>query len=202
MKLLIDKTTGDISVRLTKTLEGGDTTTIPVSTKENLKNWYPFNINYQYVYSESQGRAYLKELGKSENNSIARPLITPLGSSNLKFMEFRNKNKPYNSLVSKRNKYIISRAKSLLKIKTIEDVYVMKDLDVAFERIGKAIDSIKNGVEERLVKSEEIPMHHFYSEEGFSDTFIMKNMTKDEQELLWELGEMYSMLVLMKKLIR
>lgn len=164
--------------------------------KMNVHYWYPFNINFSYKYSSSKDYMYLvKEKGYTGDNHYKVDVL--------------KKTKPldkrggvmFHPYVYKRNKKIISRAKEL-NIPVITDSFNLEIVEDGFAQIGVLIHTLKNRVEDRVSDKYGLDLYKYepkpLNEEWDKDIFEV--MTEDERFFLLELGEIYSMLTVMRKL--
>lgn len=164
--------------------------------KHDIHYWYPFNINFFYKYTDAKNYLYLVKDKSYEGPNFYNVDILkrtkPLGTKN--GVMFRPE-------VYKRNKYIISRARQL-GIPTINSSYTQEELQKGFQTLSDAISMVKWRAEERCIRDlgKDFYTPPILSEEW--DNVIYNNyMTEKESAYLIELGEIYTMLNVMRKLI-
>jgi hypothetical protein len=162
--------------------------------KHDLHYWYPFNINFFYKYTNSKDYLYLvKEKGFEGPNYYGVDILKrtkPLGEKN---------GVMFNPEVYKRNKKIMKLAQSL-KIPTIDSSYTMEDVQAGFRQLDDCMHLLKLQAEERYkaASGEFIYVQSVMDEDR--DQEVFEHMLPIEQEMLIELGEIYVMLNLMRKL--
>jgi hypothetical protein len=162
--------------------------------KMNIHFWYPFNVNFYYKFTDSKNFLYLvKEKGYEGNNYYNIDIL-----KRTKQLAQRN-GVMFHPGVYKRNKYIIEKARAI-GIPTIQDIYTAEDIEVGFNVLSDCMAALKDRVEERFMSDvgEGMFVQFLPSEEW--DAEVYSHMTEEEQEALIELGEMYSMLNVMRKL--
>lgn len=163
--------------------------------KINLHYWYPFNLNYHYKYSDSRDFLYLvKDKGYEgppiyEVNILRRTQQLPQRNDVM-----------FNQHVFRRNMYIMTKA-AQMGIKTVKELFDEDDVDDGFATVGAAIETIKERIEDRYIEACEDPATFQGMPTEEYDAVIFSYMTEEERAELVELGEIYSMLVLMKKMI-
>lgn len=190
---LISKNSNDVTLNVRTT--GKETLDITVS-KRNVHYWYPFNINFSYRYTESKRFLYLiKEKGYTGKNHYGVDILKrtrALGDRD---------GVMFHPEVYKRNTYIMEKAKAL-GIKTVEDQYEMRDVEQGYKIVNAAFKAIKNLIEDRYVsqhEDEELHSQLFPTEEW--DEAVYSCMTEEESEAMQEIGEVYTMLSLMRKIV-
>lgn len=192
MKLTVDKDNQQIKLKVTTTDGGNKTICLP---PEKLYYWYPFNLNFYYKYSNSRGYIYLSTdksyKGPNYYNIDVLKRTKPLGERN---------GVPFHPFVYKRNRDIIQKARGL-DLPTIKDTYTLDDVELGFSEVGIMINIIKSRAEDRLLErtGDNFIIPEMFSEEW--DKKVYSSLTEKEQEVLIELGEMYSMLTVMRKLV-
>jgi hypothetical protein len=160
----------------------------------NVHYWYPFNINFTYRYTNSKGYLYLvKERDYTGENLYKVDILKrtkPLGDRN---------GVMFHPNVYQRNKYIIEKAKSF-GIPVITEPFKIEDVELGFNQISTMIKVIKGRVEDRFFDNNE---DAWYSPEIPTDEWdraVYEHAKEDELTYLQELGEMYTMLSLMRKI--
>lgn len=162
--------------------------------KESLHYWYPFNINFKYNYTDSKQFLYLVKEKDYEGKNYYNVDIL----KRTKALPQKN-GIMFNEPVFLRNMYIISKAMSL-GIPTILDVYTLADVELGFSALSNCIQVVKERAEDTYLQAGGEP---FYSQIGRSeewDELVYKHMSPEEREILIELGEIYAMLTVMRKL--
>jgi len=166
---------------------------LPVS---NLHFWYPFNVNFSYVYSDAREQLYLvKENDYKGTNWYNVDVLKQ--TAPLEEMEgFMFHEKVYD-----RNMYIMLRAHfiGLPKIITDED-YTLEDIEAGYTHLQQVHYKLKSEIEQRVLSRESdlyFPNHRC---DPAWDNLIYNEATEEEQSFLEELGEMYGMLGLMRKI--
>jgi len=162
--------------------------------KIRVYNWYPFNINFYYKYSDSKEFMYLvKEKGYEGENYYGVDILKrtkPLATMN---------GVPFHPGVYKRNKYIMEKARAL-GIPTLLDQYNLDDVEIGFNEIDHCMIAIREMAEDRYTNDVEDDFFRQFSPTEEYDELIYSYLTDEEQEAFTELGEMYSMLTVMIKL--
>lgn len=190
MNLRIDNK--EKTVELELPIRGGNVQMVTIP-KRNIHYWYPFNTNFFYRYSEPKEMMYLSKDARYKGENIYNIDILkrtkPLQQVG---------NIPFHPYVYKRNKYIILKANKL-GIPTIDKKYDIVDIESGFEKVGNMIDELSKKTIERVEQD--------YQEKEEKTIpqweFIIENYTSEEDKKEYEmLGEIYTMLVLMKKNIK
>ncbi|QIW88712.1 hypothetical protein P59_115 [Bacillus phage P59] len=160
----------------------------------NVHYWYPFNINFSYMYTNSKGYLYLvKERDYTGENLYKVEIL-----KKTKPLEDRN-GIMFHPNVYQRNKYIIEKAKSL-GLPVITGAYDIHDVNTGFKQLSSLIKLIKGRIEDRYMENDD---DAWYSPEIPTDEWdqaAYKHATEDELTYLQEFGEMYTMLTLMRKI--
>jgi hypothetical protein len=160
----------------------------------NVHYWYPFNINFTYRYTNSKGYLYLIK----ERDYLGENLYKVDILKRTKPLEDRN-GVMFHPNVYQRNKYIIEKAKSF-GLPVITEVYKLEDVERGFGQISTLVKVIKGRVEDRFFDKNE---DAWYSPEIPTDEWdqaVYAYAEEDELIYLQELGEMYTMLSLMRKI--
>lgn len=160
---------------------------------EKVHYWYPFNINFFYKYSMSKKFMYLVKEKDYDGENIYNVDILkrskPLGE---------RKGVMFHPYVYKRNRYIIEKARAL-GIPTVKDSYNLQDVQKGFSDLDLLIHAVKGRVEDRYIahggalEAPEVPSDDW-------DRAVYNVMTVEEQKVLQEFGEIYSMLTVMRKI--
>lgn len=162
-------------------------------TPHKVYYWYPFNVNFFYKYSNSKRFLYLvKEKDYTGENIYNVDILKrskPLG---------QRKGVMFHPYVYKRNRYIIDKARDL-GIPTLKDNYDLRDVQKGFEDLDLVTQTVKGRVEDRYIayggtlEAPKVPNDDW-------DEAVYNVMTTEEQEIFHELGEMYAMLTVMRKI--
>lgn len=192
MKLIFNKDSGMLELITPTTDKGEHVQEFPTY---NVHRWYPFNINFHYKYSNAKKHLYLvKDSGYDGENlynvDILKKTKPPV------IMEDGVMFHPY---VYKRNRYIINKARQI-GIPTIRDNYTLSDVEQGFDNLRDALHVFKSSIETRVLNNnyKDTYVKETWSEDW--DKFIYSHMTEKEEKVLIELGEMYSMLTVMRKI--
>lgn len=160
----------------------------------NVHYWYPFNLNFTYRHSDSKKILYLVE----EKGYAGENIYNAETLKRSKRLPQRN-GVMFHSGVFHRNMYIMAKAKEL-GIPVIKQQYDSADVQRGFDIIAEAIAAIKLQIEDRYMdKCDEATLFQYIPNEDW-DQAIYEYIAPEERKELTELGEMYNMLVLMKKL--
>lgn len=189
MNLRIDNR--EKTVELELPVRGGNIHMITLP-KKNIHYWYPFNSNFFYRYSEPEKMMYLSKDTRYKGENIynidilkrTKPL-QQVGAV------------PFHPYVYRRNKYIIMKA-NRLGLPTIDKEYDILDIETAFKKVGDLIDEVtKNAIKrvEQDYQNEEKTIPQW-------EAIIEKHTNDEEKKKYEELGEVYTMLILMKKNIK
>ncbi len=170
------KTEELLNLEVRTTSQGKENYLLPI---QNLYQWYPFNVNFEYVHSDSQKQIYLVKLPCYKGDNIydttvlknSEPLEELAGTL-------------VNWKVFQRNAWIMLRASQLGLPKTLLDEYTLDDVKEGYE----VLHNVHSELQERLYSRLE-------GEENIYDV-----ATKSELTFLEELGEMYAMLNIMRKI--
>jgi len=165
---------------------------------ENIQYWYPFNVNFSYVYSDAREQLYLV-MDKEYKSRGGKDYYGTDILKNTQPLEELN-GTMFHQKVYDRNNYIMVRAKFLGLKKTLLEEYTIEDVEQGFNRLHTVVKSIKNKIEARVtIGSDELLYAPARRSEDW-DKMIYDNATLEEWELLEEIGEIYSMLSLMRKI--
>lgn len=171
---------------------------VPLS---NIEEWYPFSNAYEYKYRKYQKVLELKRLRST------LPQAYDVGSNSKSDVRHPDRvcrvEEMYNKTVHRDNLRIIEKAKSY-DIPTITDDFTAEDVEKGFFKLGIifedlikiVIDKYLEGKEpaevaEFLLKSESLQLAEAFAEEDDKVTLTYN-----------ELGQIYSMLTVMKKITR
>ncbi|MCB5366921.1 hypothetical protein LIP24_09755 [Collinsella aerofaciens] len=191
MKLLADIEPNNVYLEVLTTGKEIKTFVLPA---KNIHYWYPFNINFSYRYTEAKGFLYLVKEKSYEGKNYYNVDIL----KRTKALSKRD-GVPFNPDVFKRNMYIIEKAKNI-GLPTIIDDFTMEDVKEGFKTLSDTIVAVRDRIESRYIEKNGEPMYtqSIFSEEW--DELVYSQMTEEEEEALIELGEMYCMLTVMRKL--
>lgn len=160
----------------------------------NVHYWYPFNLNFSYRYSDSKKILYLvEEKGYAGENiynaeTLKRSKRLPERSGVM-----------FHAGVYHRNMYIMVKA-AQLGLPSMDEHYDSADIQRGFDIVAEAVADIKLEIEDRYMeKCDEAMLFQYIPNEDW-DQAIYEYIAPEERKELTELGEMYNMLVLMKKL--
>ncbi|QZA69664.1 RNA polymerase sigma factor [Bacillus phage 035JT004] len=163
---------------------------------ENIHYWYPFNNNFSYKYSNAKEQLYLVQEGGYTGENV-------YGVDILKRSKQLVVDKDgflMHPEVYERNMYIMDIA-SLHGLPTPLDDYDSHTVQEGFEKLGEVLNSFRDALEDKLMYMDEdalsVPQVHLNEE---WDSRIYACADEDDLEILQELGEVYNMLSLMRKL--
>lgn len=163
--------------------------------KTNIHYWYPFNINFSYKYTDSKGFMYLVKEKNYEGENVYNVDIL----KRTKVLPTRN-DTPFNEAVFNRNMYIMKKA-TATGIKTLLDDYTLGDVQQGFKIASNILRIVKEQIALRhTIRSGEI----FFSQPIVTeerDEEIYSYATEEEQKIINEIGEIYTMLGVMRKLV-
>lgn len=164
--------------------------------KENIHYWYPFNINFHYKYSKAEGYLYLVKDAMYEGDNHYKADI-------LKRTKKLNKRDGvmFHPHIYRRNRYIMSKARTIGVVTLIDD-FTSKDVTLGYQKLRDITNAVIEGrVEKRILESmgEDIQYNEEY--EGDWVDLVYNSLTPKEEETLLEVGEMYVMLSVMRKLL-
>ncbi|AMQ66627.1 anti-sigma factor [Bacillus phage Shbh1] len=167
--------------------------TLPMEYAHNIHYWYPFNSNFYYKYSNFKNILYLtKDKGYSGDNVYdIKDLKKTKALKKLEGVWF-------NSTVYYRNleKMIIAKT---LGIPVVNQPFTMKDVVRGFKTWSLEVERLKNTLIDRSFESDDFLTPEMLSY-GWDDKFF-ELATKDELRYLKEdLGEIYIMLSVMRKI--
>lgn len=161
---------------------------------EGIYKWYPFDVNFFYKFAETGQYLYLVPVkdfqGKNHYEVYSLEKSPPLKQINGEYVHTR---------VYERNKYIMHKA-SQLGIKTLRDTFTKKDVQDGFDKVREAIEDIKSTLENRYLQDGTDAWLPFEQPSEEWDSKVYRMATEDEHDLLDELGEMYTMLTVMRKI--
>ncbi|QEG04183.1 hypothetical protein [Bacillus phage BC-T25] len=180
-----------IKMQLSTTDQESYTILIP---KKDIHFWYPFNLGFYYKYSAAKEYMYLVQDKHYDRWNVYGTDIL----KRTKELPITEDDVPYNEPVFNRNILVIGKAHSM-GIKSVMSDYTMDDVEKGFEIVSDAMQDIKGVLELRSMqrtKGYATPQH---LEE--LDKQIYREAKAHEMEELAMLGEIYNMLVLMKKLL-
>lgn len=161
--------------------------------KNHIYFWYPFNINFFYKYSNSREFMYLvKEKGYEGENVYNIDIL-----KRTKPMPTRN-DVPFHKGVYQRNMYIMSKAKEVGLV-TIKDVYSISDVKENYIKLKNILTIIKNEMQDRYLDKYPEDVENIGEDEEWIKK-IYSEMTPEEHKHFIEIGEMYVMVNLMRKL--
>jgi hypothetical protein len=160
--------------------------------KHHIHYWYPFNLNFMYKYSNSKEFLYLV---KEKNYDGPNYYNVDILKRTKRLVE--KSGVMFNPEVYKRNFHIIEIA-SRLGIPTIDGSYTFDDVLDGFEILADCIEAVKKQAQQRLSKDGD-DFIQFLPTEDF-DEEVYSKMTEEESEALIEMGEIYVMLTVMRKL--
>ena len=170
------KTEELLNLEVRTTNQGKKDYVLPI---KGIEQWYPFNINFTYMHSESRNQMYLVKLpcykGDNLYNTAVLKNSEPLEELAGTLVNWE---------VFQRNAFIMLRASQLGVPKTLLDDYTLEDVKEGHEVLYKIHTALKDRLHSR-VKDEES---------------IYDVATKEELSFLEELGEIYTMLNLMRKI--
>jgi hypothetical protein len=163
--------------------------------KENIHYWYPFNINFSYKYTDSKKFLYLVKDKNYEGENyyfvdiLKRTRALPKKDGIM-----------FHEAVFDRNMYIMFKAANL-GIPTLLDEFTMEDVEEGFKKVGDIINAIKSQAKQRYIAEtgEVFTTQEVTSEEWDRDVY--EYLSDLEAETLVAVGEMYSMLNVMRKLV-
>lgn len=159
----------------------------------NVHHWYPLNINFYYRYTNSKEFLYLvMDNGFTGENYYNVDIL-----KRTKPLQVRD-GVMFHPHVYKRNRYIISKARKL-GLPTLRDTYTIEDVQKGFDKLGSMIQLVKDRIEDRMVEEGNEDILFDIVEEEW-DKIIYKHTTPEEDNVLTEFGEMYSMLSVMRKI--
>lgn len=162
--------------------------------KLNIHFWYPFNINFTYRYTESKNYLYLvKEKGYTGDNLYKADIL-----KRTRPLEKRN-GIMFNPHVFSRNMYIMDKARSL-GLPTIRESYTISDVQAGFERLGDMMQAVREQIENRFIWEFDEAWYVDNASEEW-DEKVYAQATEEENKILIEFGEIYSMLSIMRKLV-
>ncbi|AMB18681.1 anti-sigma factor [Bacillus phage Eldridge] len=170
------KTEELLNLEVRTTSQGKKDYVLPI---QGIFQWYPFNVNFAYMHSESRNQMYLVKLPCYKGENLydtevlkhSEPLEELAGTL-------------VNWKVFQRNTWIMLRASQLGVPKTLLDEYTMEDVKEGYEVLHNVHSKLQDQLYDRLEVEES----------------IYDVATKSELEFLEELGEMYAMLNLMRKI--
>jgi len=170
------KTEELLNLEVRTTSQGKKDYTLPI---KGIEQWYPFNVNFMYMHSESRNQMYLVKLPCYKGDNLYNTAVLK-NSEPLKELN----GAPFNESVWERNVYIMEKAWTIGVPKTISEEYTMEDIKEGYE----VLHNIHTELQDRLLGRLE-------EEESIYDV-----ATKSELNFLEEIGEMYAMLNLMRKI--
>jgi len=193
MKLILDKEKDKAVLTVPTTMGGTKRIKFP---KKNLYYWYPFNLNFSYKYTNAKEFIYLVREDRDCKYNYYQ-------AGRLKKSEpLKNKDGyPLHPSVYKRNKYIIERAKKL-GIPTIDKPFDKTNIEIGFKRLAKLIKIVKTNIENRAIERDDEALYALAYPNEEWDELVYKYATEQEEQILIEFGEMYTMLNLMRKLLK
>lgn len=166
---------------------------------DTLADWYPLNLNYEYRYSTRKEDMYLVSTdSKGVNNSYQiKEKKTKSEANNREAITCINWN---NDLVKERNREVMAFAKGL-GITTFQDEWNNRDIADSFVIVSDCLDNLKRTIGARFKEFHKKDEVQGYVNGGLEEKeIIMFNyINEDEQEIYFKLGEIYTMLNLMKK---
>lgn len=194
---------GRTHMRLVSVLEHGiklelsttdqETYTILVP-KKDIHFWYPFNLGFYYKYSAAKEYMYLVQDKHYDRWNVYGTDIL----KRTKELPITEDDVPYNEPVFMRNIEVIGKA-HLMGIKSVMSDYTLSDVEKGFEIVSDAMQAIKDALELRSMERTKGYVAPQHIEE--LDKKIYREAKAHEMEELALLGEIYNMLVLMKKLL-
>lgn len=186
--------TGGCLLLIVETTEKEELTTeMPM---EKIHYWYPFNINFYYKYSEAEEYLYL----------VKDPVYDGVNHYKADVLKRTNKlNKRdgvmFHPHVYRRNRYIINRAKQL-GITTIDGTYTSKDIQQGYNKLRDLTSTlVEDRIEKRVLDGINIEEDAIGDTEEDWTSLVYSSMTPEEEELFLEVGEIYSMLSVMRKIV-
>lgn len=189
MKLIVEDNSNTVTLRVFTRGKDLEDVVLP---KENIHYWYPFNTNFSYRCSSAKKSLYLIK----ERSHVGENVYGVDTLKKTKPLDIKD-GVPYHPQVHRRNLQVIDRAKQL-GIVTIEDNFTLALTVAGFQTVCNCIDAIKSRAQER-VDDEEIQGVHTHLNEEW-DERVYEKLTKEEGVFLLELGEIYGMLTVMRKL--
>jgi hypothetical protein len=193
MKLIIIPELEELILEVTTTGKEKKELFLP---KTHIHYWYPFNINFSYKYTDSKGFMYLVKEKNYEGENVYNVDIL----KRTKVLPLRN-GTPFNEAVFNRNMYIMDKA-SATGIKTLLDDFTLEDVKKGFKKAGEILSLIKAQVERRNLA--ETGEHQFFFQTMPTedwDELIYSKATEKESQVILEIGEIYTMLSVMRKLV-
>jgi len=163
---------------------------------DKIHYWYPFNINFYYKYSEAEEYLYLVKdpVYEGVNHYKADVLKRSSKLSKRNGVMFH----PY---VYIRNRYIINRAKSL-GIPTIDEEYTAKEIQEGYNKLRDITSTlVEDRIEKRVLEGIDVEEDIMSNTEEDWTSLVYSSMTPEEEELFLEVGEIYSMLSVMRKIV-
>ncbi|ANY29394.1 hypothetical protein [Bacillus phage PK16] len=162
--------------------------------KENIHFWYPFNINFYYKHSSAKGYMYLVQDKHFEGDNIYNTTILKRTKKLMK-----KDGVPLHPAVYARNISIMSKAFEL-GIPTIAQEYTSESVQHGFDTLAAIMGDLRDEIEERYIKASGKSTPPINSEKWDKDMY--KHATEIELAELQAYGEMYTMLSVMRKLVR
>ncbi|YP_010581832.1 anti-sigma factor [Bacillus phage SPG24] len=193
MKLTVDHAVDMLLLEVETT--GEEKKHIYLST-ENVHYWYPLNTNFSYRYSNAKEQLYLVQEGGYTGDNV-------YGADILKRSKQLVVNKDgflIHPEVLERNMYIMDEA-ALMGIPTLAHSYNGYDVEDGFDTLSSWIKERKEIIEGRFMTQDAEAWTITQTELNEEwDTKLYSYATDEELKKLQELGEIYNMLCLMRKL--
>ncbi|AMO25989.1 hypothetical protein Blue_166 [Bacillus phage Deep Blue] len=162
--------------------------------KENIHFWYPFNINFYYKHSSAKGYMYLVQDKHFEGDNIYNTTILKRTKKLMKLDGV-----PLHPAVYERNTHIMDVAFEL-GIPTIAQDYTSESVQHGFDTLAASMGEVRDWIEERYIKASGKSTPPVNTEKW--DREMYKHATEEELTFLQECGEIYTMLSVMRKLVR
>lgn len=187
----------DHGIKLQLSTTDQETVTILIP-KKNIHFWYPFNLGFYYKYSAAKEYMYLVQDKHYDRGNVYGTDIL----KRTKELPITEDDVPYNEPVFKRNVQIIMKAR-FMGIPTITDSYDLNKINEGFEIVSDHMQYIKEKIEKRYMEKYMTKVESYQPVQQTEewDKQIYQCARAAELGELELLGEIYNMLVLMKKLL-
>lgn len=181
------------------TLRGADNKEpVLVFPLETLVNWYPFDVNYEYRFSNKRNKLYIALV----DESVQTPSYGISTNKDRVKSEHASFELPewYNAVIAEENMKTVELAKKL-GIKTPEEDFTKEDVQNGFELLGRSINILTNIVTERFLScsSEEAIKDYHRAKTEDKSLMSLAFCNDDDDKLFLDLGKVHSMLNIMRK---
>lgn len=167
---------------------------------DKVHQWYPMNISYVYRFQEPRDRLYLYPVKNP-------PLITDYD------YEYRTRRKPKDTVIEdvnpdmacmsvmKDNMELITQADALGLPHLLKADYTEEESKQGVKEVLKMQDTVREALENRLAKDKDLSEYRKMSLQD-QDSMVYSYATDEEQSQMKQVGKLYTMLNLMRKIAR